>query len=77
MVSSGQSLDQLEAILYKKSAECSALSISMNTLQSKFNTIKEQVSSLSYKKKLWIKQIFNKNYRNALNKHLERVYQFF
>ena len=48
-MSRGQSLDQLEAMLHKKSAECSALSISINTLQLKFDTLKEQVSSLPYK----------------------------
>ena len=51
-MSRGQSLDQLEAMLHKKSAECSALTISINTLQLKFDTIKEQVSKLTSKTNL-------------------------
>uniref|UniRef100_A0A7M5WXE4 Uncharacterized protein n=2 Tax=Clytia hemisphaerica TaxID=252671 RepID=A0A7M5WXE4_9CNID len=46
LLSSGQSLEQLETILHKKSAECSALSIKINTMQHKVTSLQEENTAL-------------------------------
>jgi len=43
LISSGQSLEQLERLLHRKSAECSALQISTDTMKNRMINLEDEV----------------------------------